>query len=145
MTMSFLKLQFCFGKAGLWDGVREDFSSFPLGREICVVNSTQPCLLTHFSVLYGLYILKLQLIGDNSCICFSSPKSFVYAFRPRFYHWAEITTTRKPLAVRGIERSFHTIVFHQNAHFNLLHPHLLTLQHNRIMVTHVRWDPRTRP
>lgn len=134
MTMSFLKWEFCFGKAG----VREVFSSFPLDRQICVVNRKQPCVLTHFFALDILYILKLHLIGDNSCICFSNPKRLVYAFRPTLYHWAEITTSRKPLAVRGIERSFHTIVFHQNAHFNLLHPHLLKLQHYRIMVTHVR-------
>jgi len=60
MTLSFLKWQFCFGKAGLSDGVQEVFSSFPLGRQICVLNRTLPCLLTHFSALDRLYILKLQ-------------------------------------------------------------------------------------
>jgi len=54
MTMYFPKWQFCFGKAGLSDGFQEVYSSFPSGRQICVVNRTQLCLPTHFSALDGL-------------------------------------------------------------------------------------------
>jgi hypothetical protein len=70
--------------------------------------------------------------------CCSNLKRFVFAFRTALYHWAEITTARKPLAVGGIGRSLHTIVFQQNAHFDLLHTHLLTHKHYRITVTHIR-------
>jgi len=125
--MSSLKWQFCFGKPGLSDGVQEVYSSFLLGLQVYVVNRTQPCLLTYFSALDGLYVLKLPLIGDNSCVCFSNLKRFVYAFRPTLYHWTEITTARKYLAVRGTELSIRTIVLYQNIQFNLLGTHMLTL------------------
>lgn len=97
MKMFFPKWQLCFGRAGLSDGVQEVYSSFLLGRQICVVNRTQPCLLTHFCALDGLHILKLQLTGENYCVWFSNLKRFVCAFRPTLYHWAEITTARKQL------------------------------------------------